>query len=80
MGLTERVGREPLRGNVGVARASWSYSNTERFIGSVGPERGFTIGASVDVGPSSRPCAMNKSFVLPRLPGVRPAVRMGASR
>lgn len=44
-----KVGREPTRGNVGVARASWSYSNAERYLMSVGPERGFTLSASVDV-------------------------------
>lgn len=44
-----RVGRDPVRGNIGVARASWAYSNAERYSMSVGPERGFTLGASVDL-------------------------------
>jgi len=45
-----QVGRDPVRGNIGVVRGSWSYSNAERYFGGVGPERGFTLGASVDVG------------------------------
>lgn len=42
------VGRDPIRGNIGVARASWAYSNAERYAMSVGPERGFTLGAAAD--------------------------------
>lgn len=42
------VGRDPLRGNVGVVRGAWSYSNAERYFHSVGPEHGFTLGASAD--------------------------------
>ncbi|MCU0690915.1 MAG: hypothetical protein MUF54_05885 [Polyangiaceae bacterium] len=41
---------DPLRGNIGVLRAAWSYSNAQRFGYSVGPEYGFTLSAAVDVG------------------------------
>lgn len=39
----------PVRGNVGVVRGSWSYSNTERYAGSIGTERGFTLSAFADI-------------------------------
>jgi len=42
------VSRDPIRGNIGVARVAWSYSNAEQYTASVGPERGFTLGAAVD--------------------------------
>jgi len=45
-----RVGRDPTRGMLGVVRASWTYANTERYAMSVGPERGFSLGAAVDFG------------------------------
>ena len=44
-----KVGRDPIRANIGVARASWAYSNAESYNMSVGPERGFSLGASVDL-------------------------------
>ena len=44
-----QVGREPLRGNIGVVRMAWAYSNVERYLNSIGSERGFSLGASVDV-------------------------------
>ncbi len=33
---------------MGVVRTSWAYSNAQRYAESIGPERGFSLGASVD--------------------------------
>ena len=44
------VGRDPLRGYVGVVRLGWSYSNAEQYLHSIGGENGFSLSASVDVG------------------------------
>ena len=43
------VRHEPLRGNVGVFRASWFYSNVEQFAMGVGAENGLWLSAFVDV-------------------------------
>ncbi len=45
-----QVGRDPLRGFVGVVHGGWSYSNAEQYLYSVGSERGFSLSATVDVG------------------------------
>ena len=42
------VGRDPILGNIGVARAFWSYSNVEYYTMSVGPKRGFSLNASME--------------------------------
>jgi hypothetical protein len=39
----------PGRGLNGVLHLGWSYSNTESFVWSVGPEKGFSVGAGFDV-------------------------------
>lgn len=41
---------DPFCGYVGVVRLAWSYGNAEQFLYSVGPERGFYLSASVDMG------------------------------
>ena len=44
------VGRDPVRGWLGVMRLAWGYSSAEQYVHSVGPERGMSLTASVDVG------------------------------
>ena len=39
----------PQRGMLASLHLGWQYSNAQRFLWSVGPEKGFTVGASVDV-------------------------------
>ena len=40
---------EPPRGYVGALHLGWAYSNAERYLYSVGPERGFSLAAGTDV-------------------------------
>lgn len=44
------VGHDPLRGYVGTLRLAWAYSNAEQYVNSVGPERGFSLSTTMDVG------------------------------
>ncbi len=39
----------PTRGIVGFLHLGWSYSNAERFLWSVGPERGFSVSANLEL-------------------------------
>ena len=39
----------PTRGMLGFIHLGYAYSNAERFLWSVGPERGFSIGANVEI-------------------------------
>jgi hypothetical protein len=39
----------PQRGIVGIAHFGWAYNNVERWLWSVGGERGFAAGANLDV-------------------------------
>lgn len=39
----------PPRGYIGSVHLGWSYSNAERYLWSVGPERGFTLSFGTDI-------------------------------
>jgi hypothetical protein len=39
----------PTRGTAGVLHLGWAYSNAESYLWSVGPERGFSMDAALDV-------------------------------
>lgn len=39
----------PQTQNSGVFRASYNYSNAQAYLGSIGPERGWTVGASISL-------------------------------
>jgi hypothetical protein len=39
----------PVRGTVGTLNLGWGYSNVQRFLWSVGPEKGFSVSANMDV-------------------------------
>ncbi|MBI5537150.1 MAG: PD40 domain-containing protein [Deltaproteobacteria bacterium] len=45
-----QVGYDPPRGFIGVVHGGWAYSNVEYTVRGVGPSRGFSLGASADVG------------------------------
>ena len=39
----------PTRGLISFLHLGWSYTNAERFLWSVGPERGFSVGANLEL-------------------------------
>jgi hypothetical protein len=39
----------PLRGFVGILRLGWSYNNSQRYLWSVGPEKGFAVNANLEL-------------------------------
>ena len=43
------ISNTPVLGYVGALHLGWSYSNTEQYLWSVSPERGFSAGVGVDV-------------------------------
>jgi outer membrane protein assembly factor BamA len=40
---------DPSRGYIGAIHLGWSYSNVERYLWGVGPEKGFSLAASTDI-------------------------------
>src|SRR5262249_52413844 len=46
---------DPPRGYVGTLHLGWAYSNAERYLYSVGPERGISLAAGTDLAPPALP-------------------------
>src|SRR5690606_19085755 len=55
-----RIWRKPPRGYLGVAHLGYSYTNAERRLYGIGPERGFTLSLGVDI--ADRPLASEYSL------------------